>query len=91
MKSGYVFYAQELSDSTAGDRPLVVSVVDIADEFGTPVVSAEDAARIVAENGATHFLENGAVIILSRGIELDLENILSRGGAWGVIDSDVYS
>lgn len=48
--------------SRAGDNPLVVKVTGISDDNSCPIISADDADRILAENKIAHFLDNGSVV-----------------------------
>lgn len=54
--------------SRAGSNPLVISAAALVDDSTCPVISAEDADKILAENLATHFLEEGAVVFTSNRI-----------------------
>ena len=86
VKKGYVQYAPNEKFSDAGERPLIVSVTDIADELGNPIVSAEDAKKIILENRAAHFLDKANVIILSNSVNVKSKD--ERGmRVWGVRDS----
>ena len=54
--------------SRAGKNPLVINAAVLSDDSTCPVISAEDADKILAENMATHFLEEGAVVFTSNRI-----------------------
>lgn len=51
--------------SRAGDNPLIIKATGISDDNSCPIISAEDADRILAENQAAHFLDNGSVVFTS--------------------------
>ena len=51
--------------SRAGDNPLIIKAQRMSDDNSCPVISAEDADKILIENGASHFLDNGAVVFTS--------------------------
>lgn len=46
----------------AGSNPLVVKAAALSDDNSCPVVSAEDADKILSENLSSHFLDNGSVV-----------------------------
>ena len=48
--------------SRAGDNPLVIKAKVISDGNSTPVISVNDANKILTENEASHFLDEGAVV-----------------------------
>ena len=48
--------------SRAGDNPLVIKAKDLSDANSCPVISPEDADKILAENKVTHFLDEGSVV-----------------------------
>lgn len=51
--------------SRAGDNPLIIKASSMSDNNSCPVVSDEDADRILAENQASHFLDSGSVVFTS--------------------------
>lgn len=60
---GMASYAATQADcSRAGSNPLVVKAVNLADLDANPVVSVEDADKILAANQHDKFLENCAVV-----------------------------
>ena len=67
VSQGMASYATSTSDgvSRAGSNPLVVKAVRVE---GTtkcnPVVSAEDASKILSANTASHFLDKCAVVFV---------------------------
>ena len=66
--NGMASYANSVSDeisrSRAGNNPLVVKAVRLDDLSANPVVSVEDADRILAANQHDKFLENCAVVFV---------------------------
>ncbi|MBO4401813.1 MAG: hypothetical protein J5809_08210 [Selenomonadaceae bacterium] len=54
--------------SRAGNNPLVINAALLSDDGTCPVISTEDADKILAENLVTHFLEEGAVVFTSNRI-----------------------
>ena len=88
VNKGYVQYASDIKHSEAGDKPLIIQAIGIADELGNPVISIEDADKILSENKAAHFLDNASVIVVSRSVKLNQDD---RGtGIWGARDSSGY-
>ena len=65
LSRGYVGYAKSVSSGAerAGSHPLVVKAESI-DRFCSPVVSKEDAAKILAENQMNGFLSTGNVVFV---------------------------
>lgn len=57
--------APESNISRAGSNPLIIKASAMTDGDSCPVVSQEDADRILAENAASHFLDEGAVVFTS--------------------------
>ena len=56
-------YAATQADcSRAGNNPMVVKAVNLTDLDANPVVSVEDADKILAANQHDKFLENCAVV-----------------------------
>lgn len=58
----------EESLTRAGSNPLVIKAVRLSDDDTCPMVSTEDADRILAENLSSHFLDEGAVVFTSNRI-----------------------
>lgn len=56
------------SKSRAGDNPLVIKVSELSDDGTCPVISGDDADKILAENEISHFLDDGAVVFQSNRI-----------------------
>lgn len=56
------------SKSRAGDNPLVIKISELSDDGTCPVISEDDAEKILAENELTHFLDDGAVVFQSNRI-----------------------
>ena len=56
------------NDSRAGNNPLVVKVSDLSDDGTCPVISNDDADKILAENQISHFLDDGNVVFQSNRI-----------------------
>ena len=56
------------SNSRAGDNPLVIKVSELSDDGTCPVISGDDADKILAENEISHFLDDGAVVFQSNRI-----------------------
>ena len=54
----------EISRSRAGNNPLIVKAVNLADLNANPVVSTADADKILAANRQGKFLENCAVVFI---------------------------
>lgn len=54
--------------SRAGDNPLIIKAESLGDDNSCPVISAEDADKILSENLTTHFLDEGAVVFTSNRI-----------------------
>ena len=54
--------------SRAGDNPLVIKAASLGDDNSCPVISQDDADRMLAENLMTHFLDEGAVVFTSNRI-----------------------
>lgn len=65
LSRGYVGYSKSLTTGVerAGSHPLVVKAESI-DRFCSPVVSKEDAAKILAENQMNGFLSTGNVVFV---------------------------
>ena len=56
------------SESRAGSNPLIIKAEQLSEDNSCPVISAEDADKILSENLATHFLDEGAVVFTSNRI-----------------------
>lgn len=54
--------------SRAGDNPLVIKATELSAGDSCPVVSNEDADKILAENLLSHFLDEGAVVFTGNRI-----------------------
>ncbi len=52
----------------AGANPLIIKAESLGDDNSCPVISAEDADKILAENLSTHFLDEGSVVFTSNRI-----------------------
>lgn len=65
IKNGCVGYSNSLDQGVerAGVNPLVIRAVGIQ-RFVSPVISPEDAGRILAENNATGFLSTASVVFV---------------------------
>ena len=64
---GMVNYADDINSNDtvrAGNNPLVVMAVAVADHNSNPVISVEDANRVIAENQLTGFLDKCLVVLL---------------------------
>ena len=65
VREGMASYAYDISASgRAGTNPLVVRAIALDQHNANPVVSAEDASRILSENRMSHFLDRTAVVFL---------------------------
>ena len=65
IASGMAAYARELDGAVrAGTNPLVVKAQSLADHNANPVLSAEDASKVLVENRASGFLDHCAVVFL---------------------------
>ena len=66
IANGMASYANSMNGniSRAGSNPLVVKATSIVNHNGNPVVSTEDANRILMENKSSHFLDNCAVVFI---------------------------
>ena len=60
--AGYANSYQEAS--RAGNHPLIIKAIQLLGRGVNPVVSAEDADKILLENQATHFLDNTNVVFM---------------------------
>ena len=61
----FMFISAKTNAARAGSNPLIIKAQRMSDGNSCPVISAEDADRILAENNASHFLDNGAVVFTS--------------------------
>ena len=67
IEKGMASYVKSKNDSAvsrAGNNPLVVNAVDVADHNGNPVVSVADSDRILIANQSTHFLDSCSVVFV---------------------------
>lgn len=69
IETGIVSYprsmAEAVNSARAGSRPLIIRAIRAADKHRfNPVISMEDADRILAANNRDHFLERTAVVFL---------------------------
>ena len=66
--NGMASYADSVDDpinqSRAGNKPLIIKAVSLSDLNATPVVSIEDADKILAANQSDKFLDNCAVVFV---------------------------
>lgn len=63
---GMASYAKNLNENTerAGKNPLTVKAIRVENHNSYPVISTEDANKVLVENGASHFLDNCAVVFI---------------------------
>ena len=66
-QAGNKVFAAE-NNSRVGNNPLVIKVDELRDDATCPVISGDDADRILAENQISHFLDGGNVIFQSSRI-----------------------
>lgn len=65
IANGMAGYASDMARTTrAGSHPLVVSAQSLEGHQGNPVISVEDANRILVENQSSGFLDRCAVVFL---------------------------
>lgn len=68
IANGMASYADsvddEISRSRAGSKPLIVKATSLTDLDATPVVSIDDADKILAANRSDQFLNNCAVVFV---------------------------
>ena len=65
IQNGMAGYASDMDGANrAGNRPLVIKAVSLDNHNFNPVLSVEDANRVLAENDISHFLDNCAVVFL---------------------------
>ena len=68
IHNGMASYAEsvddEISRSRAGSKPLIVKATKLTDLDATPVVSIDDADKILAANQSDKFLNNCAVVFV---------------------------
>ena len=55
----------EKNIARAGSNPLIIKAEGMSDDNTCPVISTEDADKILSENQASHFLDEGAVVFTS--------------------------
>lgn len=65
LNRGYVGYSKSLTDGVgrAGNNPMIIKAEGI-ERFCNPVISKEDAAKILAENQMNGFLSTGNVVFV---------------------------
>ena len=64
-----IFLADEAEvNSRVGDNPLVIKAAKLSEDDSCPVISTDDADKILAENEVSHFLDDGAVVFTSKRI-----------------------
>ena len=65
LNRGYVGYSKSLTDGVgrAGNNPMIIKAEGI-ERFCNPVISKEDAAKILAENQINGFLSTGNVVFV---------------------------
>lgn len=63
ISRGMVAYSKSMQNTRAGANPLVI-VASSVDNFINPVVSLENAQKIINENSATHFFDEGNVVFI---------------------------
>ena len=54
--------------SRAGSNPLIIKASALSDDNSCPVISTDDADKILSENLSSHFLDEGAVVFTSNRI-----------------------
>ena len=54
--------------SRAGSNPLIIKAAALSDDNSCPVISTDDADKILAENLSTHFLDEGSVVFTGNRI-----------------------
>lgn len=65
INRGYVGYSRGMSNvSRAGSNPMIVKAVSLRDNSIRPVISNQDAVKILSENRATGFLNSGNVVFV---------------------------
>ena len=66
IEKGAANYVKDMSLAyrRAGNNPIVVKAIRVENNRINPIISDDDADRILAENGYLHFLESGNVTIL---------------------------
>ena len=60
--------SSEESTDRVGNNPLVVKAVALNNDGSCPVISNDDANKILSENQVSHFLDKGAVVFMSNRI-----------------------
>ena len=65
IRDGMASYARDMSQADrAGSNPLIIKAVALENFNANPVLSVEDADRVLYENSRSHFLEDTAVVFL---------------------------
>ncbi len=65
IEYGMATYADNMNQAyRAGSNPLVITAINVEDFNANPVVSMQDAERILSENQISKFLEDTAVVFL---------------------------
>ena len=66
IANGMASYANSMNGNTsrAGSNPLVVKAKSVINHNGNPVISMEDANKILSENKSSHFLDNCSVVFI---------------------------
>ena len=67
VAQGMADYSYDINNNVAraGSNPLIVKAISLEGTLrGNPVVSTDDANRILAENNVSHFLENTNVVFI---------------------------
>ena len=63
--ANFMFISAKTNAARAGDNPLIIKAQRMSDGNSCPVISPEDADKILAENRTSHFLDDGAVVFTS--------------------------
>ena len=64
-----IFFAAADGNLTrAGSNPLIIKATGLSEDNSCPVISEEDADKILSENLSSHFLDEGAVVFTSNRI-----------------------
>ena len=65
---GSILLASDEKISRAGSNPLIIKAQSLDADNTCPIVSEDDADRILAENQISHFLDEGSVVFTSNRI-----------------------
>ncbi|MBR1859147.1 MAG: hypothetical protein IJ797_06595 [Selenomonadaceae bacterium] len=72
ISSGNYLLLGAMSDGNSinrvGSNPLVIKAVGLNNDGSCPIISNDDANRILSENQVSHFLDDGSVIFMSNRI-----------------------